>query len=177
MLCYVIFRIAFSRRCTIKPSCVCSTPELFASANAIDAASVGSLPSTALSAVVQCLLKALFSWRAQVDTNLFVSVMLKATVKTSPGEWSEWDCTWATVQGTATQMLIQDGTQCPGLWLKKSQLHRSKRFDDLKVQKCPAFNSNCVLRPIEINGPHFAGMCRLLKLFFLYYLDITVFEF
>lgn len=56
-----LYRTAsFKRNTEIRPY-VCSTLELFASWAAFAVASVGSLPSMALSAVVQCQLMELFT--------------------------------------------------------------------------------------------------------------------
>ena len=92
-------RIALSKRGTTKPPCECSTLVLLASKRAVDAASAGSLLSMALSAVVQYPFPDWFGQSPHVN-NPFVSATLKATVRTSQGEWCEWDLTSATVGGT-----------------------------------------------------------------------------
>ena len=105
----------FLKRTKRVPHCACSTLEFLASITVIVVASAGSLLSMALSAVVRCPLTALFTWRPEREINIFVSAILKATAKTSPGERCEWESTWVTVQGMEMQTLIQAGTQCPGL--------------------------------------------------------------
>lgn len=91
---------SFLRRRTIPP-CASSTLVLSASSTALYAASAGSLLSTVPSAVVQCPLTESFTCIVCQTWNLFVSAILKAIVRTSPGEWCEWDSMWGTVWGTA----------------------------------------------------------------------------
>ena len=126
-LSFGMYRNVSSARRSKVPPCGCFSQVLFASLTATVAANAGFLLSMVLSAVDRCPLTELFTCKGRGDYNLFVCAILKATAKTSPGEWCEWDSTWATVQGTVMQTLIPVGTQCPGLWWKKYQLHRSKR--------------------------------------------------
>lgn len=120
-------RIAFLTRCKTRPPWESSTLELFASITAMLVASAGSLPLTVPSAVSRCPLMASFTCFPEVVKSPSVPAILKATAKTSPGEWCEWDSTLATVQGSVMQTLTRVGTQCPESWWKKYQLHRSKR--------------------------------------------------
>ncbi len=92
-------------------------------------ASVGSLPSMAVSAVAQCLLTELFTFMDDLANNRYESATSKGTVRTSQRDKCVLGSTWETAQVTAMQIPFLAGTQCPGLWSKKYPLHISKRFD------------------------------------------------
>ena len=126
-LSFAMYRNVSSARRSRVPPCGCFSQALFASLTATVAANAGFLLSVVLSAVDRCPLTELFTCKGWKHCNPFVCAILKATAKTSPGERCEWDSTLAIVQGTVMQTLIPVGTQCPGLWWKKYQLHRSKR--------------------------------------------------
>ena len=126
-LSFAMYRNVSSARRSRVPPCGCFSQALFASLTAFVAANAGFLLSMVLSAVDRCPLTELFTCKGWKHCNPFVCAILKATAKTSPGERCEWDSTLAIVQGTVMQTLIPVGTQCPGLWWKKYQLHRSKR--------------------------------------------------
>ena len=111
----------------------CSTLALFASTTANPVASVGFLLSMALSAVGQCQLMDLFTSVTGVTSNLSVSAILKATVRTFLGEECVWVSTLETARVTAMQTRILAGTRCPGSWWKKYPL-LSRRIRNITVR-------------------------------------------